>query len=165
MVLVVVGTHHQPFDRLLRAVDALADGLGEEVRVQRGASRLALPRCTVHDHVPAATLAGWVVDARRIVAHAGSSFFLECRAAGRTPILVPRRRIHGEHVDDHQVEFAGSLDPGAARICEPQELGEALRTWVEPRHPPGDGSAAFSARLEALVDDLVDRSPRRSRRG
>jgi UDP-N-acetylglucosamine--N-acetylmuramyl-(pentapeptide) pyrophosphoryl-undecaprenol N-acetylglucosamine transferase len=30
--------------------------------------------------------------------------------AGRAPILVPRERQHGEHVDDHQRQIAEELD-------------------------------------------------------
>jgi UDP-N-acetylglucosamine transferase subunit ALG13 len=155
MIFVAVGTHHQPFDRLLRAVDAAAAALGEEVVVQRGCSRLPLPHCRVVDVLPPDALSAHLAEARRVVLHGGSSLWLEARALGRVPIVVPRRRRHGEHVDDHQVEFAASLPPDEARVVEPDALLRTLRDWEEPRSAPRDRSAAFSRRLGEAVEALV----------
>lgn len=154
MIFVAVGTHDAPFDRLLRAVDEAAASLSEEVVVQRGASRLALRRCAAVDTLSPAALTRHLAEARRVVLHGGTSLFLEARALGRVPVVVPRRRVFGEHVDDHQVEFARSLPPGEALVIEPAALPWALTTWEEPRTAPRDRSAAFCDRLEAAVQAL-----------
>jgi UDP-N-acetylglucosamine transferase subunit ALG13 len=155
MIFVAVGTHHAPFDRLLRVVDALAATTGEPFVVQRGASRLVLSRCQVVDTLPPAALTEHLSTARRIVLHGGSSLFLEARSLGRVPVIVPRRARFGEHVDDHQVEFARSLAPTEARVCAPEDLGALLTSWEEPRGVVGDRGAAFARRLTAAVDALV----------
>lgn len=44
-----------------------------------------------------------------VVAHAGAGIALSALHHGTLPVLVPRRPDHGEHVDDHQLQIAGSL--------------------------------------------------------
>jgi UDP-N-acetylglucosamine transferase subunit ALG13 len=157
MIFVSAGTHHDPFDRLMLAADRLAVELGEEVLVQRGASRMPLPHCRVVELAAPAEIESWMGGARVIVLHGGSSSFLQARALGRVPIVVPRRPEHGEHVDDHQVRFARSLPPEEALVVEPGGLLDAVRGFVERRGPPRgeERSRAFSARFAALIDDLL----------
>lgn len=157
MILVSAGTHHAPFDRLMLAADRLATELAEEVIVQRGASRMPLPHCRVVDVVEPVRIEAWMREARVVVLHGGSSSFLQARALGRVPIVVPRRPEHGEHVDDHQVRFVRSLPPEEAVVAEPAALLEVVRTFVEARRAEdGDArSRAFAERLGALVDELL----------
>lgn len=154
MIFVAAGTHHQPFDRLLRAAEAAGRALGEDVVFQRGASRLALAG-EVHDVLPPARFEELLQRARVIVLHAGSSSFLQARALGRRPIVVPRRPEHGEHVDDHQVRFARSLPAGEAWVCEPEELLAALRAFDEGERSASDRSAAFCEGFARLVSELI----------
>ncbi|MEM6929930.1 MAG: glycosyltransferase [Myxococcota bacterium] len=147
MILVACGTHHQPFDRLVLAARQLARH--HRVVLQRGASRLAAPGCEVHDEVPPQRFATWLREARIVVLHAGSSSFLEARAFGRTPILVPRRPELGEHVDDHQIRFAESVAT-QARVIEPDTLCEVVRRFVEPRR--SEPEAPLAKRFAALMD-------------
>lgn len=159
MIFVSVGTHDAPFDRLLLAGDRLAVELGEEVLVQRGVSRLPLPHCAVVDFASPSDLDAWMREARVVVLHAGSSSFLQARALGRVPVVVPRRPEHGEHVDDHQVRFAASLGPDEARVAEAEALVEAVRGFVEVRGGTDAEarSRAFAGAFGALVDALVQR--------
>jgi UDP-N-acetylglucosamine transferase subunit ALG13 len=157
MILVAVGTHHQPFDRLLRAADAAARALDERLVAQVGPSRVPL-QAEVHVVLPPARFEALLVEARVVVLHGGSSSFLQARALGRRPIVVPRRPEHGEHVDDHQVRFARTLPPAEAATTEPELLLEAIRSHVEP---PGTGvgghSDRFCQRFDALVTELMSR--------
>jgi UDP-N-acetylglucosamine transferase subunit ALG13 len=155
MILVALGTHHEPFERLLRAVEEATDGLGgEEVVVQAGASARPLRGCRVVATLDPGELTTLLDAARLVVLHGGSSLFLEARALGRVPIVVPRRARFGEHVDDHQVEFAASLAPSEALVCEPEALPAVLRGWREPRGTPIDRSAAFARGLSAAIESI-----------
>lgn len=150
MIVVACGTHHQPFDRLVCAADVLADHFAETVVVQRGSSRAPAPRCHVVDEVPPTTFVAWLRTARIVVLHAGSSSFLEARSEGRTPILVPRRPEHGEHVDDHQVRFAASVGREAV-VAEPTDLVDVVARFVEPVRPRNDRGVGFAERFGALM--------------
>jgi UDP-N-acetylglucosamine transferase subunit ALG13 len=44
-----------------------------------------------------------------VIGHGGLGTALTALRMGRYPILVPRRRAHGEHVDDHQQELVRAL--------------------------------------------------------
>lgn len=154
MIFVAVGTHHQPFDRLLRAADAAAAALEEPLVAQRGVSRLVL-RGQVYDLLPPDAFEALVREARVVVFHGGSSSFLQARALGRRPIVVPRRPEHHEHVDDHQVRFVNSLDPQEAVVAEPEGLFDALRNFHEGRRPVDDTrTQRFCAAFDALVETL-----------
>jgi UDP-N-acetylglucosamine transferase subunit ALG13 len=160
LILVVTGTHHQPFDRLLHAADLVGAATGEQVVAQVGAATLALPHCEVYTSWPPAELERRMGEARIVVLHGGTSVFLAARALGRRPIVVPRRPEHGEHVDDHQVRFVRSLDNAEAVRAEPETLLDAVVAFTEQRPlavDPDVSSCAFAERLAALVDSLPRR--------
>jgi UDP-N-acetylglucosamine transferase subunit ALG13 len=47
-----------------------------------------------------------LTSAQIVITHGGPATIAEARAAGRIPIVVPRRVAYGEHVDDHQLAYA-----------------------------------------------------------
>lgn len=57
----------------------------------------------------AATLDAVLREADVVVAHAGVGSTLAAFEAGKCPVLVPRRAIFGENVDEHQQEVAHEL--------------------------------------------------------
>ena len=106
MIFATVGTHAQPFARFLAA---LAD-LDEDVVVQYGHND---PPAGVREAVafmPFDVLNGHMREADVVVTHAGVGSALAAMRTGKRAIYVPRRRRHGEHVDDHQVAVARELD-------------------------------------------------------
>lgn len=65
-----------------------------------------------------------------VVSHAGCGTFMRCLEAGKVPLLIPRRAVHGEHVDDHQEQIASvGQERGLALMREVDELSlDDLRT-------------------------------------
>lgn len=113
LVLVTVGTDHHPFDRLVGWVDewfaALAPGTVRCV-MQTGTSRP--PRhAEWRTYLGYAELEEHLRRAAVVVCHGGPATIMDARSAGRRPIVVPRRRRLGEHVDDHQRRFARRMRP------------------------------------------------------
>ncbi|MDP8978154.1 MAG: glycosyl transferase family 28 [Actinomycetota bacterium] len=130
LVFVTVGTDHHPFDRLVGWVDewfaALAPGTARCV-MQTGTSRP--PRHSEwHDYLGYAEMGGHLRRAAAVVCHGGPATIMDARGAGRRPIVVPRRRSLGEHVDDHQRRFAHRMRPtGHIALAEdPRALGRLL---------------------------------------
>jgi len=75
--------------------------------------------------VPAAGLREALATADLVIAHAGIGSSLTAPDAGLCPVLLPRRRDHGEHVDDHQLLIAHELDRRALAVARsPEELQE-----------------------------------------
>ena len=108
MIFVTVGTHEQPFNRLIKAVDDLvADGtITEEVIIQRGYSTYEPKHCKYYDLLPWDEMQKYNKEARIVITHGGPASFIDVLALGKTPIVVPRQAKYNEHVNDHQLEFA-----------------------------------------------------------
>lgn len=153
MIFVTVGTHHQPFDRLLCALDRL-DG---ELVVQYGAG--APPRRSLHSKALMAfdEILRWLDEADVVVTHAGVGSILCATRAGHIPLVVPRRREFHEHVDNHQVELTRALAERGSVV--PVWQADELPTLVasaparqapsaipEPKLCPAVREALFSSR-------------------
>jgi UDP-N-acetylglucosamine transferase subunit ALG13 len=111
MIVVTVGTHEQPFDRLVEAAASLAER--ELLLVQYGTSTVPDGAGGEWiDYMSFDELAERAQAARVFVCHAGVGSIVLARRCGHRPIVVPRRAELGEHVDDHQLELARRLAAG-----------------------------------------------------
>lgn len=162
MILVTVGTHHQPFDRLVSACSSLA--ALDRVVVQRGTSRVVPGGCEVHDEVPAHQLVTWMREASVVVCHAGPATIFEAMDTGHRPYVVPRDPLHHEHVDDHQLRFSERLGERVHRVLDPAVLVHQIRGMgaSEGGAVVAPVRAAFVAEFERQMDSLA-RLPRRDR--
>ena len=106
MIFVTLGTHHDPFPRLVDSLDGLP---AEELVVQHGHSQPSSRAARAVDFLPFAEMVEQIRGARVVITHAGVGSILLCLRNGRTPLVVPRLRRHGEHVDDHQVGLTRAL--------------------------------------------------------
>jgi len=110
MILVTLGTHPQPMDRLVGWVDGLiADGTVDAATIQAAAFGRRPEHARAIDIVGVDELAALMDAAARIVTHGGPGSILQVLARGRRPIVVPRDPSLGEHVDDHQQRFVAWL--------------------------------------------------------
>jgi UDP-N-acetylglucosamine--N-acetylmuramyl-(pentapeptide) pyrophosphoryl-undecaprenol N-acetylglucosamine transferase len=109
-VVVTLGTHERfTFPRLLtRLVDVLPSTT--DVLWQVGATVVDRMPPGARRQVPLAELRQAMREADVVISHAGVGSALAAMQAGHRAVYVPRRRTHGEHVDDHQVEMARELE-------------------------------------------------------
>lgn len=107
-VVVTLGTWRQGFRTLVeRLLEILPHGV--EVLWQTGFTDTSdLPIRSV-PWLPPAELAIALEEADVVVTHAGVGATLDAFEAGKCPVVVPRRRVAGEQIDDHQVELAMEL--------------------------------------------------------
>jgi UDP-N-acetylglucosamine transferase subunit ALG13 len=140
LIFVTVGTHHQPFDRLL---DALANSGLEDLVVQHGPGRPPPNAARSADYLPFEEMLACFREAEAVITHAGVGSILCATREGHTPLVVPRRHDLGEHVDDHQVELTRALEGrgsvvavwDTARIPELLEAAPQRRAAAEPVEP------------------------------
>jgi UDP-N-acetylglucosamine--N-acetylmuramyl-(pentapeptide) pyrophosphoryl-undecaprenol N-acetylglucosamine transferase len=157
---VALGSHSQPFDRLLRVVDdAAARGvLPTPVHVQAGASAYASPRLTVVPWLPEDRFDTELRGARYVVCHAGASVIAQALRAGRRPLVMRRDGALGEHVDDHQAELLDELERrGLVRRIE-REITAADLGAADARWPASHGWEELPDLREAIPDALERRS-------
>ena len=109
-VVVTLGT--QPRYGFRRAVERLHGLLPSDAEVlwQVGSTDVAGLPIAGHRIIPPAQLRRALASADLVVAHAGVGSALGALAEGKCPVLLPRERDHGEHVDDHQAQVARAID-------------------------------------------------------
>lgn len=111
MIFVTVGTHEQPFNRLVQQIDQLK-GLSifkDEVIIQKGYSTFVPQHCRCFDVLPYEKMLEYQQNARIIITHGGPASFIYPLSIGKIPIVVPRQKQYSEHVNDHQLEFCRQL--------------------------------------------------------
>lgn len=93
--------------------------------------------------VPADELGEAMAKADVVIGHAGTGTALTAFECGICPVLVPRRRVYGEHIDDHQVATAQALQRrGLVTYLEADDLDAdtllraAGRTVARTAMPP-----------------------------
>ena len=111
MIFVTVGTHEQPFNRLVHEIDNLKrDGvITEDVIMQTGYSTYEPKYCQWDKLIPYKQMIKNVEDARIVITHGGPASFIMPLQIGKTPIVVPRQMKFVEDVNDHQVDFARNV--------------------------------------------------------
>ncbi len=108
MIFVTVG-NYLAFPRLITAMGQLkAQGLIEdEVLFQvGGASEFRSECCKVVRFLAPEEFERALREASVIVSHAGAGTLIQVLSTGKAPVVMPRRKRYGEHVDDHQFEVA-----------------------------------------------------------
>ena len=145
MIFAALGTHPQPMDRLVRALDSIARSSPDEAIVIQSAVFGYQPtRCQILSVIAHAELDARMREASVIITHGGPSLIMAALALGRRPIVVPREPRFGEHVDGHQAQFAVWLaerrpirvvldvDDLSGSIAEVRALGPAEATSRGP---------------------------------
>ena len=164
MIFVTVGTHEQPFDRLVKAVDELraAGIISEPVMIQTGFSNYEPKHCEWREFLPYTEMKSNVEKARIVISHGGPASFLMPLQFGKIPIVVPRQLKFDEHVNDHQMEFTefvakkqGNIIP----VYDIQNLGEIIQSYNElishmQNHETSSNNTHFNEEFSSVADSL-----------
>lgn len=112
MIFVTVGTHEQPFDRLLKCIDKMVvdEKIKEEVIIQKGYSDYEPIHCKSYKLISYDEMQKYILEARIVVTHGGPASFLAPLSVGKIPIVVPRKKEFNEHVNNHQLDFARQVE-------------------------------------------------------
>lgn len=165
MIFVTVGTHEQPFDRLLKEVDELVEKgvITEEVFIQTGYSTYIPKNCKWSKLLSFDKMDELMERADIIITHGGPATFMSAIAKGKKPIVVPRQEKYGEHVNDHQVDFARNVAKRMGTIIlveDVDKLGETIENYnsivAELEYDMGNNNKKFNKDLEDIVVKLLD---------
>jgi UDP-N-acetylglucosamine transferase subunit ALG13 len=164
VIFATVGTHEDPFNRLVEELDRLVESgeIDEAVHIQRGYSKQPR-RCTQAAMMPFAAVQAAMREARVVVTHGGPATIMQVLALGKVPVVVPRQSAFGEHVDDHQVRFAARIADRVLVVLDIADLGPALREHADrvsqlgPAAGGTERARAFALRLDGLCASLLGR--------
>ena len=118
---VSVGNATQGFPRLLNAVASLAPKLPQPVIVQSGANSFVCAACQSIAFLEMESFMRHMQEAELLILHAGAGSIINAIQIGKVPVVAPRRACYGEHVDDHQVDFARILET-AGRVVLVEDM-------------------------------------------
>lgn len=160
MIFVTVGTHEQPFNRLVKCVDDLKmEGIiTEEVVMQTGYSTYAPQFCKWQKLFPYQEMLQLVDEARIVITHGGPSSFIMPLQIGKTPIVVPRRYEFNEHVNGHQVSFAKAVADRMGTIIvvdDVDKLGETIKNYDEIIRGMKNGIKSNNENFNKSLDKIV----------
>jgi UDP-N-acetylglucosamine transferase subunit ALG13 len=157
MILVTVGNATQSFSRLLRAVETLVGAReleAEIVIIQAGNDRsFRASHCEQYDFLSPEAFADLITAAEVVICHGGAGTLHHVFQVGKTPVVMPRRKKYGEHLDD-QLELVKAL-AAENRIIpayEPEDLPAAIR---EARRRNSQPRATEPLRAIGLVSDAI----------
>lgn len=165
MIFVTVGTHEQPFNRLIQKVDELKrDGvIKEDVIMQTGFSTYEPQYCEWHKLIPYKDMIKNVEEARIVITHGGPASFIMPLQIGKTPIVVPRQYQYDEHVNDHQVEFAHNVQERMGTIItidDINDLEDTIKNYDEivskMNHGMSSNNEIFCEKLSEIVLEIID---------
>ena len=112
MIFVTVGTHTQPFDRLLKKVDELVEKgkIKEKVIAQIGYSTYKPKNYNYFSFTSERKILELNKKARIIITHAGVGSIITALQFKKPIIAVPRLKKFNEHVNDHQLQIAKAFE-------------------------------------------------------
>lgn len=166
MIFVTVGTHEQPFNRLIEYVDGLKeqDIIDDDVIMQTGYSTYEPKFCEWSKLYPYQKMIELVEQADIVITHGGPSSFIMPLQVGKIPIVVPRQYQFNEHVNNHQVEFSKAVAERQGNIIVVEnidDLKEAILNYNNIiKSMPAEmksNNAKFNSELEKIVRDVFEK--------
>lgn len=161
MIFVTVGTHEQPFNRLIEKVDDLVANstIKEKVIVQYGFSTYELKHCEAHKMMSFDEMQETLKDARIVITHGGPSSFIEALQFGKVPIVVPRKEKFNEHVNNHQVDFTKLIAKRMNNIIPVyniDDLGKTISDYDKIAKTKNAGETSNNKQFNEKLDEIVD---------
>ncbi len=155
---VAVGNAKQSFTRLLEAVVENATLLPQPVLVQNGHTPMPASPFETVSFIGMEAFAERVREAELLIMHAGAGAMIHAITSGKRPIVMPRLSAFGEHVNDHQVEFAEAMS-AAGKAWVANDAAELRRAIECALMKPDSGLPASStppiiARIQAVLKEL-----------
>lgn len=161
MIFVTVGTHEQPFNRLVEYMDKWAETQDEEVVIQTGYCTYEPKHCIWQKLYPYDEMIKNVETARIVITHGGPSSFIMPLQIGKLPIVVPRKHKYNEHVNDHQVFFCRAVAERMGIIFLVEDIAKLGEVICEYGSIINDlnfdlksNNANFNLKLEEIVEKI-----------
>ena len=160
MIFITVGTHEQPFDRLLKCIDKLVeDGkIKEEIVCQKGYTDYEPKNYKAEKLIPYEKMQENIKNARIVITHGGPASFLDPLSIGKIPIVVPRQKDFNEHVNNHQLEFASEVEKRMKNIIVAntnEEVEDAIVNYEEKIKKLNNKNNSNNKRFnEKLIEEI-----------
>lgn len=134
MIFITLGSQKFQFDRLLKAVDDLAEkgALTETVFAQTGYSTYLPKHYSYAPFLDREAFADAVEKADIVITHGGTGAIVGALKKGKRVIAAPRKAAFGEHVDDHQEQIV-TMFRDAGLLCALEDCSRLEQVLEEVR--------------------------------
>ncbi len=165
MIFVTVGTHEQPFDRLLKCIDKMVEDkkIKEKVIIQKGYTEYEPKYCESYKLIGYDEMKGYIDKARIVITHGGPASFIAPLSIGKIPIVVPRKKEFNEHVNNHQLDFAREVEKRMNNIIvaeDEEDIEEAIVNYDDKVEKMSNSITSnndkFTQELEKIVEGLFE---------
>ena len=163
MIFVTVGTHEQPFDRLIKELDTLIEKkvITETVIAQIGYCNYKPKNIEWYKFISYQEMHNFTKEARVVITHGGPASFILPLQYNKIPIVVPRKAEFNEHINNHQVEFVKLIERklnNLIPIYNVEDLGEKIRNYNKLTNLMSERSFSnnknFNKQFKNVIDDL-----------
>lgn len=164
MIFVTVGTHEQPFNRLLKCIDKMVEEgkIKEEVIMQKGYTDYEPKHCKSSKLMPYEEMQENIKKARIVVTHGGPASFLDPLKYGKIPVVVPRKKEFNEHVNNHQLEFSKEVESRMKNIIvaeTDEEIIDAIVNYDKKikklNNKNNSNNKQFNEKLEKEIESIL----------
>jgi UDP-N-acetylglucosamine transferase subunit ALG13 len=159
-LFVTVGNPLQPFDRMLRAVDAalMRHPGAFDGTCQHGTSTVRPHGLRAVASLPREAFEAEMMRADVVVMHAGVGSVHTALRQGHTPIVFARRKARGEHVDDHQEQLLAKFSrDGLALAADGEDaLASRLDAFLRGEQRRGEGTAHKASEALRMIHTAID---------
>lgn len=159
MILVLLGTQHNEFTRLLKEIEECIENklINEKVIVQAGFTKYETNKMKIFDMISKKELEEYINAANIIITHGGVGSIIMALEKDKKVIAVPRLHEYGEHVNDHQRQIvkAFSEKKYLIGIQNVEELPNALKEIekFKPEKYKGDNKKILNI-IENFIDNI-----------
>jgi UDP-N-acetylglucosamine transferase subunit ALG13 len=132
MILVLLGTQNNSFNRLLTEIDNCIEQkiITEEVIVQAGYTKYKSDKMKIFDFIPVEQFSELLDQSNLIITHGGVGSIITSLKLGKKIIAVPRLKKYNEHVNDHQIQIVENFDKAGylKGVFDINNLGQVIKS-------------------------------------
>lgn len=157
MILVLLGTQNNSFNRLLEEIERNIENknITEQVKVQAGFTKYKSDKMEIFDFVSTEEIENLMSKANYIITHGGVGSIVTALKKGKRIIAVPRMEMYNEHVNNHQIEIVQKFNEEGylIGITGVEELSKAIKQIDNFKPKP---YVSNSNKLINIVENFID---------
>ena len=157
MILVLLGTQNNSFNRLLEEIEKnIKDGtIKEKVIVQAGYTKFESNKMKIIDLMSKEQLEKFQDEADLIITHGGVGSIISSIEKGKKVIAVPRMHEYGEHVNNHQKEIVKDFNDkgyiiGIEKVEELKQAIEKIKDFEPKKYQPNN------EKMLKIIEEFID---------
>jgi UDP-N-acetylglucosamine transferase subunit ALG13 len=155
LIFVVTGVHFRGFDRLVKAVDDIAQkGIAQDVFMQIGFSSYEPKNCKWVRTMDFLEFEKYMDQAEAVISHGGAGCVAGALERNKTIIVVPRLKEYDEASNDNQIEFCSALEK-TGRVLVAHDVADLAGMIEKAKYFQGTAHTANNCIAETIRNFLV----------